>query len=65
VAMPVGTVIGFFNNGSGSFSIAITTDTLIWAGSGSTGTRTIALYGQGALTKIASNAWTISGVGIS
>jgi hypothetical protein len=65
VAIPVGTVIGFFNNGSGSFSIAITTDTLIWAGSGSTGTRTIALYGQGALTKIASNAWTISGVGIS
>jgi hypothetical protein len=65
VAMPVGTVISFFNNGSGSFSIAITTDVLIWAGPGSTGTRTIALYGQGVLTKIASNAWTVSGVGIS
>jgi hypothetical protein len=65
VAHPVGTVLGFFNNGSGSFSVAITTDTLIWVGTGSTSTRTVALYGYGSLTKIATTSWIISGVGIS
>jgi hypothetical protein len=39
--------------------------TLIQAGTGSTGSRTLAQYGEASLVKVASDTWYISGVGIS
>lgn len=66
VAFDVGTVVTFVNqNGAGAVSIAITTDTMRLAGSGSTGTRTLAANGMATALKIASTEWIISGVGLS
>jgi hypothetical protein len=39
--------------------------TLIQAGTGSTGARTLAQYGEASLVKVASDTWYISGVGIT
>ena len=39
--------------------------TLIQAGSGSTGARTLAIYAEASLVKVATDTWYISGVGIS
>ena len=39
--------------------------TLIQAGTGSTGSRTLAQYGEASLVKVATDTWYISGVGIS
>lgn len=39
--------------------------TLIQAGTGSTGARTLATYGEASLVKVATDTWYISGVGIS
>ena len=46
-------------------SIAITTDTLILAGTGTTGTRTLAPYGMATLLKLTATSWTISGNGLT
>lgn len=64
VAFPIGTAITFVNMGAAS-TIAITTDTLRLAGSGTTGTRTLAQYGIATATKITSTSWLISGVGLT
>jgi hypothetical protein len=63
-AFPVGTAITFVNLGT-SATIAITTDTLRWLPSGTTGNRTLAQFGQCTLLKVAATSWTITGVGIS
>jgi hypothetical protein len=39
--------------------------TLIQAGSGSTGARSLATHGQASLVKVGTDTWYISGVGIS
>lgn len=65
VAFPVGTIVRVANNGGGTLSIAITTDTLSLAGAGTTGTRTLADHGVAILEKVASTEWFISGVGVS
>lgn len=66
VAFPVGTAITFVNqNGAGSISIAITSDTMRLAGAGTTGTRTLAANGVATALKIASTEWIISGTGLS
>ena len=39
--------------------------TLYQAGTGSTGSRTLAAYGQASLVKVGTDTWYISGVGIS
>jgi len=39
--------------------------TLVQAGSGSTGARTLAQYAEASLVKVATDTWYISGVGIS
>jgi hypothetical protein len=66
VAFPVGTVITYLNRGSSASTIAITTDTLRWAGNASTGTRTIsATNGLATLLKISATEWLISGAGVS
>jgi hypothetical protein len=65
VAYEIGTTITFVNLDSNSVSIAITTDTLTLAGTGSTGTRTLAQYGVATALKLTSTNWLISGTGLS
>jgi hypothetical protein len=65
VAYAIGTALTFVNLSSTSISIAITTDTMYLAGSGSTGTRTLAQYGSATALKITSTSWIISGAGVS
>lgn len=66
VAYPLGTAITFLNDSSaGAISIAINTDTLVLAGSGSTGTRTLAANGVATAIKMTSTRWQISGTNLS
>lgn len=61
VAFPVGTIITLFNNSGSTQTITITTDTLRLAGTATTGTRTVAIYGVATLVKVASTTWVVSG----
>ena len=66
VAFSIGTAITFVNqNGAGTLSIAITTDTMRLAGAGTTGTRTLAANGVATAVKITSTEWIISGTGLT
>lgn len=65
VAYPVGTVLTFINDSANSISIAITTDTLVLVGAGTTGTRTLAQYGVATATKISSTRWYINGTNLT
>lgn len=66
VAFPVGTAITIVNaNAAGVITIAITTDTLYQAGTGATGSRTLAANGICTLLKLTSTTWMISGSGLS
>jgi hypothetical protein len=65
VAFPVGSIVRVVNNGGGTLTIAITTDTLSLAGAGTTGSRTLADHGVAVLEKVAATEWFISGAGIS
>lgn len=66
VAYPIGTIITIVNAGlTGAATIAITTDTMQWSPSGSTGSRTLAAYGVATLIKIVSNVWVITGTGLT
>jgi hypothetical protein len=66
VAFPLGTTLSFSTvNGGGAVTIALTSDTLIWAAAGSTGTRTLATTGLATATKVANTQWLISGSGLS
>jgi hypothetical protein len=65
VPFEIGTTIVIINAASVSTSIAITTDTLIQAATGTTGTRTLAAHGMATLVKITATSWIVSGNGIS
>lgn len=66
VTWPDGAAITFENRDSNALSIAITTDTLRLAGTGTTGTRTLAQYGIAtAVFDDAINEWLISGTGLT
>jgi hypothetical protein len=65
VAFPIGTAITIISASGATTTVAITTDTLILAGSGATGPRTIAPYGMATLIKVTSTSWFISGLGVS
>ena len=66
VAFPVGTSVTFVNqNGAGTVTIAITTNTMRLAGAGTTGSRTLAANGVATAIKITSTEWIISGVGLT
>ena len=65
VAYPVGTAISFVNLTSQVVSIAITTDTMYLAGTGTTGTRSLAIYGTATALKLDSTTWIISGAGLT
>lgn len=65
LALPVGTAITFIAATGATVTIAITTDTMYLAGSGSTGSRTLAAFGMATAIKITSTTWIISGNGLS
>jgi hypothetical protein len=45
--------------------VAITSDTLVLAGPGTTGSRTLAASGIATATKVTSTRWIIAGVGLT
>lgn len=66
VAYPVGTAITFVNDCSaGTVTISITSDTLVLAGAGTTGSRTLAACGVATAIKVTSTRWIINGTGLS
>ncbi len=66
VAYPIGTAITFVNDTSGGvITIAITSDTLVLAGAGTTGSRTLAANGIATALKVTSTRWIINGAGLT
>jgi hypothetical protein len=66
VSYPIGTAITFINDTSGGvITISITSDTLVLAGPGTTGSRTLAANGIATAIKMTSTRWMISGTGLT
>jgi hypothetical protein len=66
VAFPIGSAITIINDSSaGALTIAITSDTLILAGAGTTGSRTLAANGIATAVKMTATRWMISGTGLT
>jgi len=66
VAYPVGSCITFINDTSaGTITIAITSDTLVLAGAGTTGSRTLAANGVATACKMTTTRWMINGTGLT
>jgi len=66
VPYTIGTALTFVNqNGAGVVTIAITTDTMRLAGTGTTGSRTLAANGVATALKITATEWIISGTGLT
>jgi hypothetical protein len=65
VAYPLGTVLTFINMTSQAVTVAITSDTMYLAGTGTTGSRTLAQYGMATAIKMTSTTWLISGSGLT
>jgi len=64
VAFPRGTILLFVNRqGSGTLTIAITTDTMRLAGAGTTGSRSLATSGMAMAVKTNTNEWYITNQG--
>lgn len=64
-AFPLGTAIALSNLGSGLVTISLgAPDSLVFAGAGTTGNRTLQQYGLATLVKVASTTWMISGTGV-
>ena len=64
-AFPIGTTIAFVASSATTLTIAITTDTMYLAGTGTTGSRTLAAYGMATAVKVAATTWFISGIGLT
>lgn len=65
VAFPTGTAVTLVNNGTTAITISTTGLTFYWAGTSSTGDRTLATKGVATLLKVATNTWFISGSGLT
>ena len=65
VAYALGTVLTFINMTSQVVTIAITSDTMYLAGTGTTGSRSLAQYGMASAIKMTSTTWIISGSGLT
>jgi hypothetical protein len=65
IAMPVGSTIVFIAGSGATVTIAITTDTMLLAGAGTTGSRTLAPFGMATAVKITATSWIISGNGLT
>jgi len=62
IAFPVGSRITLVNDiSAGAITITITSDTLLWVGSGEAGTRVLEPAGRATLEKVSSTGWIISG----
>lgn len=61
VPFPVGTTIAISNSTNATVSISIISDTLRHAGTTNTGTRTLAVYGDAVLKKLAATEWRVIG----
>lgn len=61
IPFPRGTVIVLYNDSGSTQTVAITSDTMRWAGTANVGTRTVAIRGYALLTKIKDTEWTIEG----
>lgn len=64
VPYPVGTSLTFINLVN-TLTIGITSDTLILAGAGTTGSRTLAANGMATALKVAATTWIINGTGLT
>lgn len=64
VPYPLGAAITFINE-INTLTIAITTDTLVLAGAGTTGSRSLAAMGIATAVKKTSTSWIISGTGLT
>jgi hypothetical protein len=66
VAYPIGTTIDFIAGASATtVTIAIDTDTMYLAGTGTTGSRTLAAFGMATAVKVTATSWFISGFGLT
>jgi len=65
VPYALGTAITFINMTSQVVTIAITSDTMYLAGTGATGSRSLAQYGIATAVKMTSTTWLISGNGVT
>ena len=65
VPFEIGTTIVFVSGSGATTTIAINSDTLTLAGTGTTGSRTLAAHGMATATKVASTTWYISGNGLT
>lgn len=66
VAYPIGTAITFITDtGAGNITISINSDTLVLAGPGTTGDRTLTSPASATAVKVTSTRWIISGTGIT
>ena len=66
VSFPVGSIVSITNTSTASIAITATTNvTLHFAGTSTTGNRTLALFGVATMRKIATDTWVISGAGLS
>ena len=65
VAYALGTVLTFINMTSQVVTIAITSDTMYLAGTGTTGSRSLAQYGMASAIKMTSTTWIVSGNGVT
>lgn len=65
VPYPIGTAITFINMTSQVVTIAITSDTMNLAGTGTAGSRSLAQYGVATAIKIGTTLWIISGTGLT
>jgi hypothetical protein len=64
VAFPIGTAVTFVNLVN-TVTISITTDTMILAGTGTTGNRTLAANGVATCLKVTETTWIITGNGVT
>jgi len=62
VAFPLGTVVTFYNASANSCTLAITTDTLRKATTGTTGSVTIPQYGLATIMKVTTTEWIVNGL---
>jgi len=65
VAYAIGTALTFINMTTQVVTIAITTDTMYLSSAGTTGSRSLAIYGSATAIKMTSTTWLISGSGLT
>lgn len=65
VPFEIGTSIVFISGAGATTTIAISSDTMLLAGPGTTGSRTLAAHGMATAVKVAATTWYISGNGLT